>query len=122
MKDCLVIDDSNVVRKLLCNMIIPMGFSVREAENGENALAHCMESMPQVIMLDWNMPVMDGPTFLKKLRAFEGGSQPVVIFCTTENDMEHIQLGMSLGANEYIMKPFDEQILQSKFSQLGLVD
>ncbi|MEQ9199328.1 MAG: response regulator, partial [Rhodospirillales bacterium] len=81
----------------------------------------CVEAMPQAVLLDWNMPVMNGIEFLRKLRLTAGGDGPVVIFCTTENDIEHIQEAIAAGANEYIMKPFDSEIIQAKFSQAGLL-
>lgn len=78
--------------------------------------------MPEVILLDWNMPVMDGMEFLRALRKMPTGGSSVVVFCTTENDMKHIQEAMTNGANEYIMKPFDADIVRSKLSQLGVID
>jgi two-component system chemotaxis response regulator CheY len=78
--------------------------------------------MPDAIMLDWNMPVMNGLEFIAALRQMPGGDAPKVIFCTTENDMAHIVEAMSMGANEYIMKPFDGDIVKSKFTQVGLID
>jgi len=67
------------------------------------------------------MPVMNGIEFLRQLRRSPGGDQPVVVFCTTENDIQHIQEAIGAGANEYIMKPFDSDILQAKFVQVGLL-
>lgn len=78
--------------------------------------------MPEAILLDWNMPVMSGIEFLEKLRAMPAGQGPKVVFCTTENDMAHIQRAIMAGANEYIMKPFDTEIIKSKFIQIGLLD
>jgi two-component system chemotaxis response regulator CheY len=77
--------------------------------------------MPDVILLDWNMPVMDGLEFLRALRKQFGPENPPVVFCTTENDLSHIEAAISSGAQEYIMKPFDEEILIGKFSQVGLL-
>ena len=77
--------------------------------------------MPDVVLLDWNMPVMSGIEFLRELRAIPDIDQPVVVFCTTENDMDHIQQAIEAGANEYIMKPFDSEIIESKFLQVGLI-
>jgi two-component system chemotaxis response regulator CheY len=77
--------------------------------------------MPDAILLDWNMPVMSGMEFLRTLRQMDGGQTPVVVFCTTENDLAHIQEAIEAGANEYIMKPFDSEIIESKFSQVGLI-
>ncbi len=97
-------------------------FSCVEAEDGQKAYEACTQSMPDAILLDWNMPVMSGIEFLEKLRQMANGQHPKVIFCTTENDMSHIQRAMQAGANEYIMKPFDSEIIQSKFTQIGLID
>ena len=78
--------------------------------------------MPDAVLLDWNMPVMDGIDFLRELRRMPGGEVPIVVFCTTENDIAHIQTAMEAGANEYIMKPFDSDIVATKFAQVGLID
>ena len=106
-----------VARKILEEL----NFTVVEAEDGKMALDACKVSMPDGVLLDWNMPVKSGIEFLRDLRALEGVSQPVVVFCTTENDMSHIQEAIGAGANEYIMKPFDSEIIESKFTQVGLI-
>ena len=94
---------------------------VSEANDGLEALKSCKEKMPAAILLDWNMPVMDGITFLRQLRKEDGGKAPVVVFCTTENYMAHITEALTEGASEYIMKPFDGEILEAKFSEVGLI-
>lgn len=121
MKMCLVVDDSKVVRMVARKILEGLNFEVTEAEDGQKALDACLADMPDAILLDWNMPVMSGIEFLRELRAMPGIHQPVVVFCTTENDMAHIQEAISTGANEYIMKPFDSEIIESKFSQVGLL-
>lgn len=121
MKTCLVVDDSRVVRLVARKIVEELGFKVSEAADGMLALEACKSGMPDAILLDWNMPVMNGLEFLKKLRASPGGDQPVVIFCTTENELSRITEALSAGANEYIMKPFDSEIVQSKFAQVGLL-
>ena len=98
-----------------------MDFETVVAEDGQVALDLCKNQMPDAVLLDWNMPVMDGIDFLKNLRQLPGGDVPVVVFCTTENDVNHIQEAMEAGANEYIMKPFDGEIIQAKFAQVGLL-
>lgn len=121
MKSCLVVDDSRVVRGVARKILEALNFTIVEAGDGREAMAACEKDMPDAILLDWNMPVMNGIDFLRALRQMAGGDQPVVVFCTTENDLEHIQEAIGAGANEYIMKPFDSDIIESKFSQVGLL-
>jgi two-component system chemotaxis response regulator CheY len=121
VKSCLVVDDSRVVRRIARRILEQLDFDIEEAENGAGALESCRRHMPDAILLDWNMPVMSGIEFLRALRASDGGDAPVVVFCTTQNEMSFIQEAMLAGANEYIMKPFDSDILQSKFEQVGLL-
>lgn len=122
MKTCLVVDDSKVVRTIARRILEDIDFEVSEAADGQQAVDACKISMPDAVLLDWNMPVMNGPEFVTALRQMPGGQSPVVVFCSTENDMEHITEALTRGANEYIMKPFDGDILKSKFEQVGLID
>ena len=118
---CLIIDDSRVIRKVACEIVEGLNFRVMEAENGEAGLRACQADMPDVILLDWNMPVMDGYSFLRSLRVMPEGQSPKVVFCTTENDVSQITRAQDAGANEYIMKPFDRGILAAKFQELGVL-
>ncbi|HEY9569197.1 MAG TPA: response regulator [Thalassobaculum sp.] len=121
MKSCLVVDDSKVVRMVARRILEKLDFEIVEAADGAMALEACGRKLPDAVLLDWNMPVMNGIDFLRELRRMPGGDGPVVVFCTTENDMEHIQVALSAGANEYIMKPFDSDIIETKFQQVGLI-
>ncbi|PVE22499.1 two-component system response regulator [Microvirga sp. KLBC 81] len=121
MSYCLIVDDSRTIRKVSREIVESLAFEVAEAENGEVGLSMCQARMPDVILLDWNMPIMDGYSFLKELRKSPGGQAPKVVFCTTENDMGHITRALEAGADEYIMKPFDKDILVAKFQELGLL-
>jgi len=121
MKLCLIVDDSRVVRKVARRILEDLAFECEEAEDGNQAYEACKKTMPDAILLDWNMPVMSGIEFLEKLRQLENGDHPKVVFCTTENDLPHIQRALQAGANEYIMKPFDSDIIVSKFQQIGLL-
>ena len=121
MKTCLVVDDSSVIRKVARRILEGLDFQIVEAEDGQKALEVCKRAMPEAVLLDWNMPVMNGIDFLRALRGMQGGDAPVVVFCTTENDIKHIQEAVAAGANEYIMKPFDTDIIQAKFQQVGLL-
>jgi two-component system chemotaxis response regulator CheY len=119
-RTCLVVDDSRVVRKVARRILEAHGYTVEEAGDGQQALEACRKDLPSCILLDWNMPVMDGLTFLISLRQEFGPDNPPVVFCTSENDMGHIEQAISNGAQEYIMKPFDEDILIGKLDQAGL--
>lgn len=120
MKQCLVVDDSKVIRKVARRILEELGFEVTEAVDGQDALDACIKHAPEAVLLDWNMPVMNGLEFMKALRARTDLDQPVIVFCTTENDISHIRTAIEAGANEYIMKPFDREIIEAKFAQVGL--
>ena len=120
MKTCLVVDDSSVIRKVARRILEGLDFQISEAENGEEAIEACRQQIPDAILLDWNMPKMDGYEFLRALRRLPGGDKPKVVFCTTENDVAHIARALHAGANEYIMKPFDKDIVTAKFQEIGL--
>ena len=123
MKKILIVDDSKVVRKFVAKCLDDIGFKdIREAADGQEALDRVNETMPEVILLDWNMPVMNGLEFIQALRKLPNGTEPIVIFCTTENEVAKIQLAIMNSANEYIMKPFDGDILKTKFIQLGIMN
>ena len=121
MKTCLIVDDSSVIRKVARRILEGLDFQIVEAENGEEAVQTCQRQMPDAILLDWNMPKMDGYDFLRVLRRLPGGDGPKVVFCTTENDVAHIARALHAGANEYIMKPFDKDIVEAKFQEVGLI-
>ena len=121
MKTCLIVDDSSVIRKVARRILEGLDFQISEAEDGEVALDACRAQMPDAILLDWNMPKMDGYEFLRMLRRLPDGDRPKVVFCTTENDVAHIARALHAGANEYIMKPFDREIVEAKFQEVGLI-
>lgn len=120
MTSCLVIDDSHVVRKVARRIAEQAGMQCLEADNGLNGLESCLQSMPDVIILDWSMPAMGGMEFLERLRALPDGARPKVIICSAENDSANVARALQAGADEYVMKPFDTDILISKFLQIGL--
>ena len=121
MKTCLVVDDSSVIRKVARRILEGLDFKITEAEDGQQALEQCRSAMPDAVLLDWNMPKMDGYEFLRSLRTLPRGDHPKVVFCTTENDVAHIARALHAGANEYIMKPFDKEIVEAKFQEVGLL-
>lgn len=115
MKSCLIVDDSSVVRKVARRILEDLDYVVEEAEDGQEAYDKCRQEMPDAILLDWNMPIMSGLEFLKVLRAYVGGEKPRVIYCTIENDIGQIAMALKAGADDYMMKPFDRDILEAKF-------
>jgi two-component system chemotaxis response regulator CheY len=121
VKHCLVVDDSRVIRKVACKILETMNFAANEAEDGLDALDHCRTEMPDVILLDENMPNMNGLEFLRVLRSQREGTTPIVLLCTMENNAEHIREAMRAGANEYVMKPFDRATLHDSLARLGAV-
>jgi len=121
MPHFLVVDDSTVIRKVACKILNNLDFETSEADNGQTAIELCQRAMPDGVILDWNMPVMDGINFLRRLRSLPDGDKPTVIFCTTANDVQRISEALQAGANEYIMKPFDSDIFQAKLQQVGMI-
>ncbi len=120
MKTCLIVDDSRVIRKVARHILETLDFNVEEAGDGREALSRCEANMPDVVLLDWNMPVMSGMEFLKMIRKRGHSDQPKVVFCTTENDMAHIRAALDAGADEFVMKPFDREALQIKLQLVGI--
>jgi two-component system chemotaxis response regulator CheY len=120
-RTCLIVDDSRIIRKVARRIVEGLGFEVDEAADGAEALSYCASVMPDIVLLDWNMPVMDGLTFLRRLRAQNGGQTPKVLFCTIETAPDRIAEALAAGADDYVMKPFDGEILQSKLAEVGAV-
>ena len=120
-KVILTIDDSLTVRKFAKRALESLGFDVKEAKDGQEGLDVCSQTMPDGILLDWNMPVMDGLDFLKALRQGAFKTQPKVIFCTKISEISNIQQALEFGADEYLMKPFDKEMLQDKLKEVGLL-
>jgi CheY-like chemotaxis protein len=118
-RTCLIVDDSRVIRKVSSKIAISLGYVPVEAENGEEALARCKKSMPDLVLTDWNMPEMDGIEFVTKLRSIPTPREPVVVFCTSNGEARDIHDGIAAGADDYIVKPFDEAALRAKLEKLG---
>ena len=121
-KSCLVVDDSKVIRKVARHILESMAFAVDEAPDGQEALTFCRPNRPDVILLDWNMPVMSGMEFLGAFNDLDYGHEerPRVVFCTTENSIDHIRAAIEAGADEYVMKPFDRETLEGKLQLVGI--
>ena len=121
MKISLVDESIKKMRKVARRILEALDFETAEACDGLEALAFCRTAMPDAILVDWSMPNMDGLEFVSTLRQEPGGEQPVVVFCAAENEPDRIAEALDRGADEYIMKPFDGDIVAYKLSQAGLL-
>lgn len=118
-RTCLLVDDSRMIRKVARRIVESVGYAVVEAENGEEGLARCRAAMPDLVITDWNMPVMSGIEFVTALRAIPTARPPRVVFCTTNSGAKDIHKGITAGADEYVIKPFDEAALISRLQSIG---
>ena len=116
---CLIVDDSRVIRKVSSKIARSLGYVPTEAQDGEEALARCKQSMPDLVLTDWNMPEMDGLEFVRQLRAIPTPKRPTIVFCTSKGEATDIHEGIAAGADDYIVKPFDEAALRAKLEQVG---
>lgn len=119
MKNCLVVEDSRVMRTVARRIFEELQFDIGEAEDGMAGLRACHEKMPDVIFLDWNLPSMPGLEFLKSVRGQPNGAHPVILFAITENDPDEIAGAIAAGADDYVMKPYDRGSLRTKLVELG---
>ena len=120
-KTILAVDDSSSLRQMVAFSLKAAGYQVVEAVDGQDALTQCEASAPDVVLLDWNMPVMSGMEFLQALATAKVAARPKIIFCTTENGISHIKAAVDAGADEYVMKPFDRETLESKLAIVGVI-
>lgn len=118
-RTCLIVDDSRVIRKVAAKIATSLGYVPIEAQDGHEALARCKQSMPDLVLTDWNMPEMDGIEFVTKLRSIPTPREPVVVFCTSNGEAKDIHDGIAAGADDYIVKPFDEAALRAKLEKLA---
>ncbi len=115
----LVVDDSTAVRLYLRKILLPYGFEVVDARNGREGLERVREQHIDLVLLDWNMPVMNGLELLQHIRSEPGVGSPCVMMVTSENDLQEVAQALETGANEYVMKPFTPEIIADKLALLG---
>lgn len=121
MPKALVIDDSRAIRMILGKMLVEIGFEVREASNGQEAVDTLKASGPvQLALVDWNMPVMNGLEFVQAVRADNNYDTMQLMMVTTETEAEQIMRALEAGANEYVMKPFTKDVILQKLELLQL--
>ncbi|HEY6221193.1 MAG TPA: response regulator [Candidatus Eisenbacteria bacterium] len=117
----LVVDDSRSMRTIILKQLKELGFEVYEAENGQQAMSRLHEVKNiQLVLLDWNMPEMDGLEVLSLIRAEPAYKDVRVMMVTTESEMSRVATALEAGASEYLMKPFDRDALLEKLILLGL--
>jgi len=123
----LVIDDSRTMRRIVSSVLARVGFTCVEAEHGEEALAKLEDmtaagTLPAIATIDWNMPVMNGLTFVTRVRADTRWRDVTLMMVTTESEHGQIVRALAAGAHEYVLKPFTAEDMISKLSMLGLVE
>ena len=116
----LVIDDSRAVRLIVGNILRDQGYEVHDAAQGQEGLEKLRQN-PDIglVLVDWNMPVMDGLEFIKTVRRDRAWDALRIVMVTTETESEQVQRAIAAGANEYVMKPFAPEVLVAKLSLLG---
>lgn len=117
----IVVDDSRATRMILKRALVAQGFDVVEAGDGKQALDELEKTGPlDLALVDWNMPVMTGYELIQAVRSQKGMDAMAIMMVTTESELSQVQKALDAGANEYVMKPFTDQILQEKLLLLGL--
>lgn len=117
----LVIDDSRAVRRIMGNIMKELGYETIEAGNGLEGLAQLeAHGLQDIVLVDWNMPEMNGLEFIKAARAIPAYSDMPIMMVTTETEMDNISQAFVAGVNEYVMKPFDKIIIFEKLQLLGI--
>ena len=118
---CLIADDSRIIRMVLAKIFSNLGFEVEEAEDGDEVIEKCLAQEPDIVIMDWWLPVIDGIDVLYKIRDDKKIRQPRIVFCSANTELEKISEALDGGADDYLMKPFDEEIIKSKLIILGLI-
>ncbi|MEM7222876.1 MAG: response regulator [Pseudomonadota bacterium] len=121
MTSCLIVDDSEAVRRVVRGMLESLDVSVEEAPSGAQALAVCKAKAPSAVVLDGRSADRAALDFLRDLRAQEGIDQPAVLFCPLEGESQQVREALDLGANEVLVRPFDRDLLRSKLTLAGVL-
>lgn len=122
----MIIDDSRAMRSILRRIVTDLGFETSEAGHGQEALdlleaAEVTQTIPELCLIDWNMPVMDGYTFIQRVRANPRWRNITLMMVTTESEQGQIVRALAAGAHEYVIKPFTPDAIVDKLDMLGLV-
>lgn len=118
----MIVDDSRAIRVMIGRIMVSLGFETSEASNGQEALDALVKGpVPELALVDWNMPVMDGLQFVQAARARPAWAAMRIVMVTTETEMSQIIRALDAGANEYVMKPFTAEVLREKLELLQLM-
>ncbi|PCI03893.1 MAG: two-component system response regulator [Hyphomicrobiales bacterium] len=120
MQVIMVVDDSPVIRKVADRLLRDMGFIVVEAGDGNEALNLCGHKMPDAILVDWSLPSMSGTEFIQEFRSLDGAQKVKILYCTSEIMVAEMTRAKRAGANGFLMKPFDRNILSTKLQEIGM--
>lgn len=120
MKHCLIVDDSDVIRKVARRMLELANITSTDAEDGQQALERCRSAMPDLILVDWIMPGLAGAELIEALRALPEGDFPRIVYCTTVNDPADIAKASASGADETLIKPFDRETFLHILRRIGI--
>ena len=120
MQVIMIVDDSPVIRKVADRLLRDMGFIVVEAGDGSEALSMCSHKMPDAILVDWDLPAMSGTEFIQEFRGLDGAQRVKIPYCTSEIMVSEMTRAKRAGANGFLMKPFDRNILDTKLREIGL--
>ena len=122
MRIFLIVDDSPVVRKVGNRILSDLGFSVVEAGTGEQALEYARRQLPDVVLIDWKLGLMSGTEFLEEFMKIPGCNETEILYCTSEIAIPEMTKAKRLGADAFIMKPFDHEVLKHKLTEIGLIE
>ncbi|BDC51784.1 chemotaxis protein CheY [Bryobacterales bacterium F-183] len=128
MPKAMVVDDSRAIRMILAKTLSSLGFDVSQAANGKEALSKLPTLMEepdaplQLVLVDWNMPEMNGLEFVQQVRSQSDYESVKLMMVTTETQIEQMSRALHAGADEYVMKPFTEEVISDKLRLLGIVE
>lgn len=122
MKNCLVVEDSALMRQISVRLLKELGVEPREAEAAAAAIDMCREKKPDAVLLDWDLPAMGALDFLRGVGGFAPDARPAIILVATENDHQQFTLAKAAGAAHHMLKPFDLDTLRTKLAEAGVVE
>lgn len=122
MKTCLIVEDSSVIREIALRILADLSIEAKETETAAAALDFCRETKPDVVLLDWDLPLLGALDFLRGAADLLPEQRPVIVLCATENDPQQFTLAKAAGAAHYLLKPFDKKTIEAKLVEIGLIE